>query len=174
MGEIILGLDPGTVRTGFAVTKVEQSGKLTLLKWGVLTAPPQHILEHRLFVIGQGVEQLYEQYAVSDTAIEKVFLGKNPDSAFKLGQVFGMCAYQAFRSGSKVFSYAARYVKKSVTGSGNADKQSIQTFVLNIFKIKKAEDKIMNDATDALAVALCHIYQKQNPHLQSLSPSVQI
>ena len=171
MVEIVLGLDPGTVKTGFAAVTMEKD-KFSLLDFGVLSAASNKPLEQRLLIIGQGLEKIYQQYSVVDTAIEQVFFGKNPDSAFKLGQVFGLCVYQAVCAGSRVFSYAARYVKQSVTGSGRADKEAIKVFVLNIFGVKT--DKVKNDATDALAVALCHIYQKQNPNLQSLSSSVQI
>ena len=171
MAEIIVGLDPGTVRTGFAVATWEKN-KFSLLDFGVLSAASYEPLEQRLFVIGEGLKKIYQQYSVSDTAIEQVFFGKNPDSAFKLGQIFGLCVYQAICAGSSVFPYAARYVKKSITGSGSADKKAVQTFVLIIFGVKT--DKVVNDATDALAVALCHIYQKQNPNLQALSSSVQI
>ncbi len=169
--EIILGLDPGTIRTGFALTTMKKD-TFSLIKLGVLSTNTHTPLEQRLLVIGRELKKIYQQYSVSDTAIEQVFFGKNPDSAFKLGQVFGLCVYQAMVSGSRVFPYAVRYVKQSVTGSGNADKTAVQTFVLNIFGIKK--EKIANDATDALAVALCHIYQKQNSKLQFLSSSVQM
>ena len=171
MTEIILGLDPGTVRTGFAVVTMEKY-KFSLIDFGVLSATSDRSLEERLFIIGEKLEKIYQQYSVSDTAIEQVFFGKNPDSAFKLGQIFGLCVYQAIRAGSSVCPYAARYIKKSVTGAGSADKKAVQTFVLNIFGVKM--NNVVNDATDALAVALCHIYQKQNPNLQFLSSSVQI
>lgn len=169
--EIVLGLDPGTVRTGFAVVTMEKD-KFSLLDFGVVSAASYQPLEQRLFIIGRGLRKIYQQYSISNTAIEQVFFGKNVDSAFKLGQVFGLCVYQAVCAGSQIFPYAARYIKKSVTGSGSADKKAVQTFVSNIFGVKM--DKEINDATDALAVALCHIYQKQNPDLQVLSSSVQM
>ena len=159
---LICGLDPGTVRTGFAVVRLENE-KFSILDFGVLSAPPRQALEERFFTMGKNLEKLYGQYPIKETAIEKIFLGKNPDIAFKLGQVFGLCAYQAFCSSSQVFSYATRYIKQSVTGSGNADKKAVGDFVLNIFGIKKEGKKIADDATDALAVALCHVYQKSNP-----------
>ena len=172
-GKIILGLDPGTVRTGFALVDMPEKGEsLSLLDLGVLSAPASATLEERLLIIGRALQELYQQYSISDTAIEQIFVGKNPDSAFKLGQIFGICVYQAAYSGSEVFSYAARYVKKSVTGKGSADKKTVQTFVLNIFG--RRMDKTPEDATDALAVALCHTYQKQSPVLQSVPSDVPI
>ena len=169
--KLVLGIDPGTIRTGFAIAGIKKD-KLSVLKFGVLSAPVHHSLERRLLTIGNKMEKIYEKYSISDTAIERVFIGKNPDSAFKLGHIFGLCVYQAMRSNSLVFPYAARYIKKSITGSGSADKHAVQTFVLNIFGIPP--NKLVSDSTDALAVALCHIYQKQNPQFQSVSSSAQI
>ena len=169
--KLVLGIDPGTIRTGFAIVGVEKD-KFSVVKFGVLSASTNQPLEQRLLSIGKEIENIYKQHSISETAIEQIFFGKNPDSAFKLGHIFGLCVYQAIRSGSLVFPYAARYIKKSVTGSGNADKQAVQTFVLNIFGIPP--NQLMSDSTDALAVALCHIYQKQNPQLQNVSSSGQI
>ena len=169
--KLVLGIDPGTIRTGFAIVSVEKD-KFSVVKFGVLSALAKQSLEQRLLSIGKKIENIYKQYSISETAIEQIFFGKNPDSAFKLGHIFGVCVYHAMCSGSLVFPYAARYIKKSVTGSGSADKQAVQTFVLNIFGIPP--NKLMTDSTDALAVALCHIYQKQNPQLQSVSSSAQI
>ena len=154
--------------------EVRKKSNFSLLQFGVLLASVRDPLEQRLLLI---VEKIYQQYSVSDTAIEQVFFGKNPNSAFKLGQVFGLCAYQAQRAGSTVFPYAARYIKKAVTGSGGADKKAVQIYVLNIFGITPSSSAVSpappaTDATDALAVALCHFYQKQNPNLQSRSLSV--
>ena len=121
---------------------------------GVLKAQAKAPLEKRLLTLGEALEELYQKNFVSETALERVFVGKNPDSAFKLGQAFGLCAYQAVRYNSKVFSYPARYVKQVVTGSGRADKEMVKNFVLNTFSLKSRAFE--NDATDALAVALCH------------------
>ena len=160
MKQIIMGLDPGTVRTGFAVIAWE-SEDIQLLKFGTLTASPSQPLEHRLLSIGQNLETLYQQHAPAETAIEKIFFSKNADSAFKLGQLVGLCLYQSTRHNSLIFQYAARFIKKSITGSGRADKDSVKAFVYNIFHIQDLEAGNNTDATDAIAVALCHIYKKQ-------------
>ena len=156
----ILGLDPGTVRTGFALLAL-QNKELSLVDMGVLKARVAEPLEKRLLTLGQALEKLYQKHSVSQTALERVFLGKNPDSSFKLGQVFGLCSYQAVRHGSEVCSYPARYVKQAVTGSGRADKEMVKKFVLNTFGLKKSTFE--NDATDALAVALCHFRALGSP-----------
>ena len=158
-GGVCLGLDPGTVRTGFALVAVTKQS-FSLLDMGVLKAKGQKPLEQRLLILGEALAKLYGKYGVSDTAVERVFLGKNPDSAFKLGQAFGLCVYQAVYHESAVFSYPASYVKQAVTGSGRADKEMVKNFALNIVGLKKSAFEM--DATDALAVALCHIYERQN------------
>lgn len=150
---LILGLDPGTVSIGFALLALKDK-KPAFLDMGVLKAQATRPLEQRLLTLGQALEKLYQKHFVSETALERVFLGKNPDSSFKLGQAFGLCTYQAVQHGSEVCSYPARYVKQVVTGSGRADKEMVKNFVLNTFGLKK--EGVENDATDALAVALCH------------------
>ena len=82
---------------------------------------------------------------------------------FKLGQAVGMCSVLAARFNSSLFSYASRFVKQAVTGNGRADKQLVKTFVLNMFHLKGFQ--MTTDATDALAVALCHSIQKSTPQL---------
>lgn len=161
MKHMIIGLDPGTFRTGFGILSINEK-KQQLVDYGVISSSAQK-LEERIQVIGQKLKKLYCQYPDMETAIEKVFFGKNPDSAFKLGQVFGMCVYQAGCFNSPIYSYATRYIKQSVTGSGQASKEAVKTFITNIFATKNKE--IQTDAADAIAVALCHAYQKQNPLL---------
>jgi len=156
---IIIGLDPGTVKTGFAIIHLEDD-QSQLQDMGVLEAPASHSLTQRICAIGENLKKLYQKYVPQETAIEQVFLGKNVDSAFKLGQIFGVCVYHATYFDSQLSSYASRFVKKSVTGSGHASKQMVNSFVSNIFNLQDKNIKI--DATDALAVALCHIQQTQN------------
>ncbi len=161
MEYMIIGLDPGTFRTGFGILRIKER-KHQLIDYGVIHSSAKQ-LEERIQVIGQGLKQIYCQYPGIHTAIEKVFYGKNPDTAFKLGQIFGMCVYQAGYFNSPVYSYATRFIKQSVTGSGRADKEAVKIFVANIFAC--SSKNIQTDAADAIAVALCHAYQKQNPVL---------
>lgn len=162
MKHVIIGLDPGTIRTGFAVIAMEKYSP-TLQDLGVLTGSAQQPLEHRLCQISQALEKIYQKYSPQETAVEQVFMGKNVDSAFKLGQVVGVCSVLAARFNSSFFSYASRFVKQSVTGNGRADKQTVKTFVLNMFHLQ--EIQMTADATDALAVALCHSIQRSTPQM---------
>lgn len=161
MRNTIIGLDPGTFRTGFAVITVKDHIP-SLQDMGVLISSSKH-LEKRLGQMSQKLEVLYQKYTPQETAIEQIFMGKNVDSAFKLGQAIGMCAVMAARFQSNFFSYASRFVKQAVTGNGRADKNTVQAFVLNVFHVQ--EVPMTSDATDALAVALCHNIQRNTPSI---------
>ncbi len=163
-----MGFDPGTIKTGYAAVSWEGTD-IKLIDFGVLCPPAKKTLEQRLCVIGEHLERLIKKHKPKDSAIEQMFFGKNADSAFKLGQAFGLCVYQSVRHGARVFPYAARFIKQAVTGSGRADKHSVQAFVCNIFKISPHHQN--TDATDALACVLCHIYQKQKPDIRDVGHS---
>lgn len=159
MRQTVMGLDPGTKTTGYGFISWEGEDK-KLVDSGVLSTPRDRDLNQRLCVIGEGLYKLLQKHRPQEVAIEKMFLGKNTDTAFKLGQAFGLCVYQSTRAGAGVFPYAARFIKQSVTGSGRAHKHSVQAFVKNIFHISR---DINPDEADAIACALCHIHQKQSP-----------
>ena len=162
MKHIIIGLDPGTIRTGFAVIAMEKYPP-TLQDLGVLTGSVKQSLERRLCQISQALEKIYQKYSPQETAIEQIFMGKNADSAFKLGQVVGVCSVMSARFNSSFFSYASRFIKQSVTGNGRADKRVVRNFVLNMFRLQEVQ--MTTDATDALAVALCHSIQRSTPQV---------
>ncbi|MGI9548661.1 MAG: crossover junction endodeoxyribonuclease RuvC [Bdellovibrionales bacterium] len=152
MGLVILGIDPGTVTTGYGVI-VLQGSQVKCLDYGSISAPKNLKLPKRLRYIHAEIRKLYEKYKPDHTAIEKVFFGKNPDTAFKLGHIFAVCLLESETQKSEFFEYASRFVKKNVTFSGKASKELVQHFVTNFFSLKKNKKL---DATDALAVALCH------------------
>ena len=152
MSLVILGIDPGTVNTGYGVILLKGS-QFECLDYGVISASKNLKLPQRVHYIHSELRNLYKKYKPDHTAIEKVFFGKNPEVAFKLGHIFAVCLLESEWHKSEFFEYASRFVKKSVTFSGNASKDLVQEFVTNIFSLKK--DKKL-DATDALAVALCH------------------
>lgn len=159
----VIGLDPGTLKMGYGVLQMD-ADKVTYLDSGTMTLNTKEVLGSRLSALGDKLDDLFQKYQPDHVVLEKVFFGKNPDSAFKLGMAFGLAFYKAHHRKCQVFEYATRKVKKAVAGSGSADKIQVRTFVQNILKIK---DIKMLDTSDALAVALCHIYHQQG--LQSLS-----
>lgn len=149
---IILGIDPSTVNTGYGVISLTDS-QAKCLDYGVISPPAKISLSARILYIHKGLKSLYEKYQPQHTAVEKVFFGKNPETAFKIGHIFALCLLESERHGSEFFEYATRFVKKNSTSSGNASKLLVRQFMINQFSLKETKKL---DATDALAVALCH------------------
>jgi len=159
MGLIILGIDPGTLNTGYGLIQVTNKG-LNCLDYGVLHSKEKDF-SLRIQSMYEDIAELCQSYQPDHLAIEKVFFGKNPDTAFKLGHVFAICLLISKKEGIEFFEYASRFVKKSVTFSGNASKEMLSQFVKNYFSLPLDQKKSL-DATDALAVALCHSHQLKN------------
>lgn len=151
----ILGIDPGTRVTGYGVIELDdlQSSKVRHIEHGVIRVPEKLSLAHRLSQLFLELTQIYERFRPDETAIEKVFLGKSADSAFKLGHARGVCLSVAAQFKSEIFEYAARSVKKVVTGQGGAEKEHVRLIVLAELGISS---EAALDATDALALAICH------------------
>ena len=157
MDLIILGIDPGTINTGYGLIQVKKN-KMKCLDYGLISSHDKSF-SLRIKNIHKGLQDLCKAYKPQHLAIEKVFFGKNPDIAFKLGHIFSLCLLESEKQGIEFFEYPSRLVKKTVTFSGNSSKELVQKFVLNFFALP---EKAPLDSTDALAVALCHVreYQK--------------
>jgi len=158
MSLIILGIDPGTLKAGYGVILLEGT-QVKCLDYGSISTPKNIKISKRVYLIHQEIQHLYQKYQPHHTAVEKMFIGKNPDAAFKLGYIFALCLLESERHNSEFFEYPSRLVKKNVTFSGKASKKLVQTFVSNVLTLKSVKSL---DATDALAVALCHIQQCQS------------
>ena len=160
----IMGLDPGTFKMGYGIISINSSG-LKYTHSGVLESYTK-ILGERLLELNQQLTSVFEKYPIHHVALEKMFLGKNTDSAFKLGQAFGMGCSEAYRWSCPVFEYDVRYIKKSVTGLGSASKESVAYVVQNILQLGESIKSL--DQSDALAVAISHAYFYQNQEIQKL------
>ncbi|MEO9004182.1 MAG: crossover junction endodeoxyribonuclease RuvC [Ginsengibacter sp.] len=154
--KIILGIDPGTLIMGFGVIKITHSG-ITLILMDVLKLSPKKDAYQRLQAIHQKVTELLSQYSPNEFAIEAPFFGKNVQSMLKLGRAQGVAIAAAMQAGIPVTEYSPRKVKQSVTGNGNADKIQVLKMLQRIIAFD--EDPKYFDATDALAVAVCHHLQ---------------
>lgn len=154
-GSVILGLDPGSQVAGFAIIEVTQE-KVRLLKSGSVVLPAGNRFESRLWSLYENLEPLYAQFRPTDVVVEKVFLGKNPDSAFKLGHVRGVCVMQAARHGAQLHEYEAKTIKKVITGSGAATKEHVQAVVSQMVGHRFHGPM---DESDAVAIALCHVHE---------------
>jgi crossover junction endodeoxyribonuclease RuvC len=160
---IILGIDPGSRITGFGVIKVTgrgSSAKIQHLSHGVISMDIKATFPERMNELGQGLDWLLQKHKPSEVVIEKIFLGKNADSAFKLGHARGVAMYISAKAGSQVIEYSTRLVKKGITGSGGASKEDVQACLQRLLNIKAIE---RIDASDALALAAFRAFQITNP-----------
>ncbi len=146
----ILGLDPGSLRTGFGVIDCE-SGNLRIVAQGCI-ATSGGPLADRLRTIHARVTELIALHAPQEIAVERVFLSKNADSALKLGQARG-AALAAVPQSLGVHEYAPRAIKLAVVGVGGAEKTQVAHMVKQLLRI---DLRLAADAADALAVAICH------------------
>ena len=149
---LILGIDPGSRKTGFGIINVIGS-KSEYVTSGVIRMKDTDELPQRLKVIFDSLTQIIERYCPQEMAIEQVFMAKNAASALKLGQARGAAIVAATAQNVPVSEYEARKVKQSVVGNGAADKLQVQHMVKTLLRLPGAPQE---DAADALAVALCH------------------
>ncbi|WP_349261113.1 crossover junction endodeoxyribonuclease RuvC [Povalibacter sp.] len=160
----ILGLDPGSLRTGYAVVE-SNAGRVAYVVSGTIRAEGSSFTE-RLQEIFIGVERLTQEFRPDEVAIEGVFMHRNPDSALKLGQARGAALSATFSSRPRVFEYAPRAVKLAVVGTGSAQKDQVQLMVKRLLNIA---GPLGADAADALAIALCHAHSRKVHSLLSQS-----
>ena len=154
--KIILGLDPGTSIMGYGIIMVKGS-KLTLLQFGVIHLSKLESHELRLKKIFDRVLTLLDEFNPDEVALEAPFFGKNVQSMLKLGRAQGVAMAAALHRQIPIVEYAPKKVKQSVTGNGNASKEQVAKMLMSLLGIKELPKLL--DATDALAVALCHHYQ---------------
>ncbi len=155
---IILGIDPGSRKTGYGLVSVE-SGRSIYVASGVIKIQSVLSLPERLKVIFDSVSEIIEAHQPQEFAIENVFMSKSASSALKLGQARGAAIVAAVNHDLPVSEYDARKIKQSVVGTGAADKLQVQHMVKTLLKLGQSPQE---DAADALAVALCHINTQQH------------
>lgn len=156
----ILGIDPGSQRTGVGIIDVDGAGKTT----HVFHAPLNLILAdaalkgnfpQRLKLLLDGLSQIIDAHRPDEVAIEQVFMARNPDSALKLGQARGAALCAVVMRDLPVHEYAAKEIKLALVGKGGADKVQVQHMVGIMLNLK---GKLQADAADALAVAITHAH----------------
>jgi len=157
--KIILGIDPGSNHMGYAVLKIEGK-KYYLMVAGVLSLNKYDDYYKRLENIFSTVDRLISQYNPNVLAIESPFYGKNISSMLKLGRAQGAAIVAALRLGVPVYEYAPKRIKQSVTGRGGASKEQVQAMLRQMNLL--GDDPVQFDASDALAVALCHAFSQSS------------
>lgn len=150
---VILGIDPGSITTGYAF--LEQSGKgFKVLEYGTFHAPANRDLEDRLVHIVTELEALLDKYRPDALAMEGVFFAKNAKSALVLGHIRGAVLVACRKRGMSFNEYPPKVVKQSVTGDGSASKEQVANMVFAQLGIERGDLPL--DASDALAIAWTH------------------
>ena len=153
----ILGIDPGLINTGYGI--VEPSGpKVTLIDYGVVQPSKSDQLSVRLKVICNDVLSIIKEFKPDVCVVEEVFYSKNFKSSLLLGQARAAVLIASAMQGVDVAEYSARKIKQSITGNGNSSKEQIQFMVKNILEMSEIPKPV--DASDALAIAICHLHHK--------------
>ncbi len=152
----IIGIDPGLIQTGFGIIDIINN-EVFLIDYGVIKPNQKESLSGRLLTIFKDVSEIISNYKPQIFTIEEVFYGKNVKSAMRLGQARGAAMVAAAAKEIPIYEYSAKKVKQSITGNGNAHKSQVQFMVKAKLKMDHMPEPI--DASDALAIALCHEYQ---------------
>jgi crossover junction endodeoxyribonuclease RuvC len=167
--KIILGIDPGTLVMGYGIIAVN-GNNVQLLEMSILKMNARKDNYERLEMIHSKITELIHKHKPDCFAIEAPFFGKNVQSMLKLGRAQGVAIAAAMNAGLEVFEYSPKKVKQSVTGNGNADKEQVWKMLQQLLTIKPAALKFL-DASDALAVAVCHHFQ-DNPQIPASSKKI--
>lgn len=149
----ILGIDPGSQRTGVGIVDADTSGRCRHVHHCALHVANAEDFPLRLKAIFAGLDALIAEFQPQEVAIERVFLAKNPDSALKLGQARGAAICAAVNRDIAVFEYSPMQIKSAVVGRGVAEKTQVQHMVGVLLELS---GKLQADAADALAVAITH------------------
>lgn len=165
--EIILGIDPGSLVTGWGLVEVE-SNQLHCHSQGIIGTSAALTLAERLSQIYRGLHEIIEHYHPTAVSLEKVFFSRNVQSALKLGQARGVALLAAAEHHIGVAEYSAAEIKVAVVGYGRATKEQVQKMVSALLCVRGV---MRADAADALAAAICHIHRRtfQPTVMQSLN-----
>ena len=164
----IFGIDPGTATTGYGV--IEASGLLTekpfvLIEYGCIVTPKEMDMPLRLLSIQNDLHTLLELHKPDYVSIEQLFFGVNSRTAMTVGQARGVVLAAVAHYGIPIFEYQGLHVKHTLTGSGKADKKDVQKAVMKFLgkrKLAKPKSGFIDDAADALGVAICHYIKVSN------------
>mgnify|MGYP000002820172 CR=1 FL=1 len=151
----VMGIDPGSNCTGYGIVE-EINGDLKVVHWGSVKTKPRQSFPEKLKLIYDELIATSREFNPDEVAVEDMFYATNVKSALKLGQTRGVAILSAVNEGKPVAEYSPLEVKQSVVGYGHAEKEQVQDMVTAILKLKEKPEPL--DASDALAVAICHIH----------------
>ena len=156
---VILGIDPGSVVTGYGVIS-SQGSRVEALEYGCIRGKAGDLSSKRYIRIFDGLKEVFSKIQPDVAAIESLFFCKNVRSAIKLGEARGVAILSMGHLGIPIYEYAPRRIKQAVVGFGNADKRQVQMMVVKLLGLKETPNP--EDVTDALAVAICHLHAHKN------------
>ncbi len=151
----VLGVDPGTLATGWSIVEALPGGRLVAHAHGVVRTRPADPLWDRLAHVDRALGQVIAEHRPAALALEQCFVSKNAMSALKLGHTRGVVMVAARNAGADVFEYTPGQVKSAVTGNGRAEKHQVAEMVRILLGLQVTA---ASDASDAMAVAICHIH----------------
>lgn len=152
---VVMGIDPGTVVTGYGVISRAQAGGVKLLECGVIRPTPRTPLPSRILQIFQGIEEVLDRFRPSAVSVESVFQGKNARSALVLGHARGAILLACALRELEIAEYTPVEIKKAVVGHGSATKDQVGLLVQERLRLKSPPRP--SDAADGVAAALCHL-----------------
>ena len=156
---VILGIDPGLVRTGWGVIACE-GARLSWIAHGVIAPSPRAALADRLGALVRGLQDVLDAYRPTEAAVEEVFMAKNAQSALLLGHARGATLAILSQNHVGVSEYATRRIKKALVGTGSAEKDQVAFMVRRLLP---QSGSVSADAADALAAAICHAAERRSP-----------
>jgi len=160
---IIIGIDPGTIVTGYGVIEISKDGRYRLVDYGCIRPPQKYPLHDRYLIIHQGTEELLEKFSPDILVIETQYFDKkkNPQSAIKIGMARGVIIVAARKKSIPIAEYSPSVAKRAVTGKGGASKEQVQWMIQKLLALEFPPHP--KDAADALALAICHAQRAFRP-----------
>lgn len=156
--KIILGIDPGTTIMGYGLIHIKGKN-MKLLQMGVLHLAKLSSHELKLKRIFERTLAMIDEYKPDELAVEAPFFGKNVQSMLKLGRAQGVAMAAGLYRDIPIFEYSPKKIKKAITGNGNASKEQVAAMLKSLLTIKEMPKHL--DATDGLAAAVCHFFQRE-------------
>ena len=157
--KIILGIDPGTNILGYGLIGINKN-KIELISTGIVRMQQLENHQLKLKKIFESITHIIDEYLPDEVAVEAPFFGKNVQSMLKLGRAQGVAMAATLVKDLPIVEYAPRKIKQSLTGKGSASKEQVAHMIKNLLKLNSLPKEL--DATDGIAVAICHFYQKSN------------
>tara|TARA_B100000242_G_C43032212_1_gene481001 strand:- start:174 stop:722 length:549 start_codon:yes stop_codon:yes gene_type:complete len=164
--KIILGIDPGTSLTGYGLIHIKKQ-KMIMIQMGVINLTKLSSHELKLKKIFDRTLNLIDEYKPDELAIEAPFFGKNVQSMLKLGRAQGVAMSAGLYRNIPIFEYAPKKIKMAITGKGTSSKQQVASMLKSILNITEMPKNL--DASDGLAAAVCHHFQRHDNKSKSYS-----